>query len=307
MNYDKNVIDVGENNGFARYANLPPGDYTFQMSATNADGILNNKTKEIDIKILPPFWRTWWFRLLVLLSAFGSSYLLIRSKYKRRLEKQNQLLREQALIIENQQAIEHERTRIASEMHDDLGAGLTTIRYLSDKALIQAKDETEKVQIAKISDHSNALVRNMSEIIWALNSRFDTTENLVGYLRRYVVEYLEEHNMLYKFIVEHGDQEIPISGEKRRNIFLVLKKVLHNSIKYAEADSIEINVAIGKELTITIFERGSKGFDPKAAIDKGNGIYNIQKRMHVIKGSIAYHKEVGGMLISMTCPLTQSS
>src|SRR5690242_12134230 len=85
-----------------------------------------------------------------------------KRKYRSELEFKNALLREQSLIIEKQEAIEHERTRIASEMHDDLGSGLTTIRYLSDRALKHAKDSEEADQIKRISEHSNSLVRNMS-------------------------------------------------------------------------------------------------------------------------------------------------
>src|SRR6187549_1419839 len=112
-----------------------------------------------------------------------------KKKFQNETDKKDALLREQALLIESQQAIELERTRIASEMHDDLGSGLTTIRYLSDKALTQAKDAEEAIQIKKIADHSNDLVRNMSEIIWAMNARFDNADSLTSYLRRYASEY----------------------------------------------------------------------------------------------------------------------
>src|SRR5687768_6170787 len=133
-----------------------------------------------------------------------------KKKNQNEIDKRDALLREQSLIIEKQQAVENERTRIASEMHDDLGSGLTTIRYLSDKALIQAKDSEEATQIKKIADHSNTLVRNMSEIIWAMNSRFDNTENLIGYLRRYASEYLDERQMPFTFEAVGSNELISI-------------------------------------------------------------------------------------------------
>ncbi len=229
-----------------------------------------------------------------------------KRKHSSEVQIKDALLREQALIIRNQEAIEHERTRIASEMHDDLGAGLTTIRYLSEKALTQLKDDKGKEQIGRIADYSNALVLNMSEIIWALNSRYDTTENLIGYLRRYIVEYLEENNMAYTIAIDNVEHELPISGERRRNIFLSLKEILHNTVKYSNAKSVDIRMMIDSSITIQILELNGKGFDPQLAIDKGNGIYNIQKRMNNIGGDISFEKRDDGMFIIISCPFNQS-
>jgi len=303
LNYDKVFLKSRENEGFTRYANLPPGQYKFQAIAINSDGIRSNLSKVIEIKILPPFWKTWWFMNSVLLSVFGFGFYVIKSYYKNKIENQKRLLREQALIIEKQEAVEKERTRIASEMHDDLGAGLTTIRYLSDKAFAKAVDEDEKNQIGKIAEHSNTLVRNMSEIIWALNSRFDTSSNLVGYLRRYASEYLEDRNLDHSFTLKSVEEEISISGEKRRNIFLVMKEILHNTIKYSYAEKVDIHLEINEKFVMTIFEKGGCGFDATTAVDKGNGIYNIQKRMQVIGGDIFYNKTEEGMNIIILCPI----
>lgn len=227
-----------------------------------------------------------------------------RKKYQNEVDRKDALLREQALLIEKQQAIELERTRIASEMHDDLGSGLTTIRYLSDKALTQAKDAEEALQIKKIADHSNALVRNMSEIIWAMNSRFDTAENLVGYLRRYASEYLDEHGISLKFnVAEDHLEAINVGGEKRRNIFLVFKELLHNTIKYSGARQVVIDISTHPEISIRISEIGGKGFDPTQADGHGNGLYNCTKRMTSIDGQLTFEKTNDGMQIIITAPI----
>lgn len=301
---DGDYIEAKTAQGFARYANLRPGSYTFSVLGANSDGIWFNTPHQIFINIRPPFWLTWWFFTLSTIALISIIYLAIRSYYRRKLEKKNQLLREQVLIIEKQQAVEHERTRIASEMHDDLGSGLTTIRYLSDKALTQAKDAEEAIQIKKIADHSNALVRNMSEIIWAMNSRFDTAENLVGYLRRYASEYLEEHSISLKFKVDEDHlHDVNVGGEKRRNIFLVFKEVLHNTVKYSGAKEVHIDVGTHPDINIRILEIGGKGFDPTQATDKGNGLYNCNKRMSYIHGQISFEKTNDAMQILITAPL----
>ncbi len=239
-----------------------------------------------------------------LLLWFFNSYQ--RKKYQNEVHIKDSLLREQFLIIERQQAIENERTRIASEMHDDLGSGLTTIRYLSDKALTQAKDAEEALQIKKIADHSNALVRNMSEIIWAMNSRFDTAENLVGYLRRYASEFLDEHGITLKFNVENDHlDEINVGGEKRRNIFLVFKEVLHNTVKYSESRQVNIDISTQPKIKIRVSEIGGKGFDPVLSTDKGNGLYNCSKRMNSIQGQLTFERTNESMQILITAPINQ--
>ncbi len=289
--------------GFARYANLRYGHYTLLILGANSDGHWNRSPRVIEIIINPPFYLSWWFILFCVILVIGIIYGSIRLYYQRKLERKNQIVREQALIIEKQKAVEHERNRIASEMHDDLGSGLTTIRYLSDRALKQTKSVEEASQIKRISEHSNMLVRNMSEIIWAMNSRFDTAENLVGYLRRYASEYLEEHHLPLRFVsmADHLDK-VTMGGEKRRNVFLVFKEMLHNAVKYSEATSLEIEISTTQQLRIHIAEIGGKGFDPLLASAQGNGLFNCRKRMDIVGGELTFEKTAEAMHIYIVVP-----
>ncbi len=300
---DPEYLDSRSADGFARYANLRPGSYTFSVLSRNSDGFLSAEPREISIKVLKPYWMTWWFIILTAGTGIFGIYYFIRSYYNRKLERNNQLLREQSLIIEKQQAVENERTRIAAEMHDDLGSGLTTIRYLSDKAMKEIEEKQEIKQIKKIAEQSNMLIRKMSEIIWAMNSRYDNTENLIGYLRRYASEYLEEHQIPVQFILDEDGKPLNIGGEKRRNIFMVFKEALHNTVKYANAQSVTIRVHVDKQFNIHISENGGIGFDPISSKDKGNGLYNTDNRILAIKGRIRYEKLENSMDIHITVPL----
>ena len=227
-----------------------------------------------------------------------------KKKFQYINEKKDALLREQALKLQNQAAIEHERNRIASEMHDELGSGLTIIKYLSDGIAAKSSDITIKEDVNKIANYSSGLVQNMSEIIWAMNSRFDNLEGLIGYLRRYVVEYLEDNNMEFSYKVHDLEPSIEISGEKRRNVYLVVKELLHNSIKYAKASSISIQISALKELKISIIEHNAVGFDPLQKINEGNGIYNINKRLDQVGGVIQYERVNTDMEIKISVPIT---
>jgi signal transduction histidine kinase len=195
------------------------------------------------------------------------------------LDDANQIITMQKEVMEKQTALENERSRVASDMHDDLGSGLTKIKYLSDIPL-----QSEKVyeNLPKIKSIASDLVENMSEIIWALKEENDTLENLLTYIKKYAAEYLEDNQIDVKV---HIPEEMPlfiVKGDIRRNIFLSVKEVLHNVVKHAEAHQVEIKISTENTLEIIIQDDG-KGFDLEKAT-KGNGLKNLQKRWDKLGG-----------------------
>ncbi len=288
----KEIADVN-------YIKLKPGHYTFHVKAISSNGTCESRAYQLPIEILTPFWMKAWFRFLVLFTLMLIGLLIFRAYYVRQLEKKDLILREQKLIIDKQNAIEMERSRIASEMHDDLGSGLTTIRYLSDRALRQAGSEAERQQIKRISDQSHALLRNMSEIIWALNIRNDSLANLLAYLRRYALEFLEEKQISISWEQDAIVKDSRISGEHRRDILLVIKELLNNIVKHSGASNVDISIQFeGSIASIRIHDNGI-GFDPESNQEKGNGIYNMQKRMSKINGKIHFIKVNKGSTVEL--------
>ncbi len=238
------------------------------------------------------------FVMPLILSAILIWFFLAYQKKKHQAENaaKDAQLREQALIIEKQNALENERNRISAEMHDDLGSGLTRIRYLSDKALVHASD-AEKEEITKISAYANDLVRNMGEIIWAMNSRFDNAESLAAYIRRYASEYLETYQIPFVFKDHTTHPTLPLSGEKRRVLFLVIKELLHNAIKYANCKAIRIEIYSQPQTKIVFTEVDAKGFDPLQIKTQGNGLFNMNKRITGIHGTLT-HERLGHDMVS---------
>lgn len=285
------------------YVKLKPGKYQFYYKAEWSGSPCESTLHSFPIEILAPFWMKPWFRLSIMLVVLLLAFVGFNMHYQRQLEKKDLQLREQRLLIEKQHAIEQERSRIASEMHDDLGSGLTTIRYLSDRALRQATTAEEKSQIRKISEQSNGLLRNMSEIIWALNLKNDTLSNLMAYLRRYAHEYLEEHGIPLHWEMDALTEEHGVSGEKRRNILLSFKEVLHNLVKHAQADQVSIQCKhMPQWVSIAVADNG-KGFDLSSANDKGNGLYNLRKRMKSLNGEVDIQSGEMGTKITLRFPV----
>lgn len=230
---------------------------------------------------------------------FVITYQKKKNEYE--ISKRDQKLREQELIIQRQQALTAERTRIASEMHDDLGGGLTTIKFLSQKALRKIEDPAQKTQIQKIVTNAQTLVGNMSEIIWAMNAGFDTVDNLVAYCRRYAREYLDDHDLQLTFKAEGNMESHSISGEERRNIFLVVKEALHNTVKHAEASKVTITFNVKEDqLDLTIADNG-KGLE-NIESQFGNGLDNMTKRIELINGNLEYTGK-NGLIIGIKVPL----
>lgn len=242
--------------------------------------------------------------IMPLLLSIGLVYFFVNYIKRRQqylLELKDAELREQALIIEKQSALQKERTRIAAEMHDDLGGGLTTIQFLSQKLRRQLNSEEDKKDMAKITEHTQALVSSMSEIIWAMNSGFDTLDNLIAYCRRYAKEFLTDNGFTLDFRRGNEKGDLEITGEKRRNIFLVVKEGLHNSVKHSGGNHINLGFEIENgHLNICMSDNGKGLPDDLPVIS--NGLSNMKKRIAVIGGEIKFNEIDPGLEIEIHVP-----
>jgi signal transduction histidine kinase len=222
--------------------------------------------------------------VIILLLVSVSSYWFYRQKQKLNLQTILALQKEQEVVrlkalLEGQDA---ERQRISKEMHDDVGSGLTSILYMSENLI--SRQPAESAAIApKISRMANSLVEKMNEIIWSLNKEFDTTEDLVVYIRHSISELLEDRDMDYAFNVPDQIPQRSLTGEQRRNIYLVVKESVHNAIKHSCASLITIDFDFTTDFTITIHDNG-KGIDPASMRQFGNGLKNMRQRMDTIGG-----------------------
>ncbi len=226
-----------------------------------------------------------------------------QNKHLSELEKKDALLREQKLLIEKHLAVENERSRIASEMHDDLGSGLTTIKYLSDRAIQNAKSDTDKQQIEKIATQSNELIRSMSEIIWSMNTRFDNVEMFCFYLRRYASEYFDDYQIQLHWNQNLDNPRLEISGERRRALLLIVKECLHNVIKHAQATIVNISIHTdANHCSLEISDNGI-GFELDKIREHGNGLHNMQKKLSELNGNVKIQSGPSGSTFYIMIPL----
>lgn len=278
----------------ARYTNLHPGSYVFKLRGSNNDDIWSTVPTTLEIVIKIPFWQSLWFRFLLLLLLLGIAYYFstLYLDYKIRHEK---------LKLEKEQAVDQERARISSDMHDDLGSGLSTIRLLSEVAKRKIQDPAQTREVERISETAGEMVDKMSEIIWAMSSSNDSLANLIAYMRSFAAEFLEHAHITHQFYIPEVIPNIKLSGGTRRNIYLAVKESLHNVVKHAKATEVIVEVKVHKNMTIMIKDNG-KGFDQEKVRLFGNGLKNIQKRMMSVGGNADISSN-NGTIVFLDIPL----
>ncbi|MBA4155288.1 ATP-binding protein, partial [Flavobacterium sp.] len=216
------------------------------------------------------------------------------------LDDANQIISMQNVILEKQSDLENERTRIAADMHDDLGSGLTKITYLSQMALHEV-NAFEKIN--KINKTSVDLIENLSDIIWAMKQENDALEDLLSHIKIYAVDYFELNNINLKFNNAIDFQQVAVNGDIRRNIYLSVKEIFHNIVKHSKADTVVISIRLTQDLSIIISDNGV-GVDVinlEKAIN-GNGFKNIKARINKVGGSLKF-ENLNGTTVTILIPL----
>jgi signal transduction histidine kinase len=266
-------------------ANLQPGNYTMKVTIHYPGRFYPDQELSYFFIVNKPFWKQWWFVSLAVLACALTGFYLVRSYYHRQLEQHR-------ITSEKQQAVEKERTRIATDMHDDFGAAISRIKFISEKMqLTQKANEGLVADLSKISVYSDEMAEKMNEIVWALNQRYDSCEDLVSFCRSYTSEYLQDKNI--KLYFDSGSvPDKKIQGELRRNIFLVLKEALRNIVKHAGATEVRVSFIFNNDIQLTIADNG-KGFRPENIRRFANGLANMKKRIADINGSIYINGENG--------------
>jgi ligand-binding sensor domain-containing protein/two-component sensor histidine kinase len=264
--YDKDWIYTDANKRFASYTNLDAGEYTFKVKASNNDNVWNEEGTAIQLVITPPWWRTLWFRLLCLFVVVIALY----SIYYIRTQKLKEI-----------RAI---RNRIASDLHDDLGATLSSISIMSELVNQQVKDRSPEssLLLEKIGSSSRNMIESVNDMVWAINPRNDNFENIIKRMRSFASEILGAKDIAFHFDFDRNLLQSKLKMDMRRNFYLIFKEAVNNIAKYSCANNVFV-MLWNKEnnLKITIRDDGN-GFDANSALE-GNGLTNMQHRAALMK------------------------
>ena len=217
------------------------------------------KESSLSFQIYPPFYQTVWFYMLISIGIMS----LLFTFYRYRM---NHLLK-----------MERMRTRIASDLHDDIGSTLSSISLISEMAN-RTKEESELAKaMSKIGVDSRDVLNSMDDIIWSVNPQNDTLSNLVARLREYAIQLCETKNITFTMKVDDAIYALKLEMNERRDVFLIVKEAVNNAVKHSGCTLLSVVFAlIQKQLEIKINDNGC-GFDPSKRGSR-NGVTNMERR-----------------------------
>ncbi len=286
----------------AHYSKLPMGHYLFQVRACNEDGVWNTTGASLAVKVLPAFWQTWWFRTVAALAFLG---LLTGFVYY----VSTQRLHRQLAVLRQQEALERERSRIARDLHDQLGANLTQVALLGELAEADRHQPDEvETHARQISETARDTTHALDEIVWTVNPANDTLDGLVNYICKYAQEYLAIAGLRYRLEVPPQLPAVPISPELRHNTFLAAKEAVNNIVKHAHASSAWLRLRVEADRFALEIADDGDGL-PEGAAEKGrNGLRNMRRRMEDAGGSFFLGaSQEGGTLVRLSAPIHAST
>ena len=203
-------------------------------------------------------------------------------------------LRAKLRMLEQQAALDKERTRIARDLHDDLGGSLTQVSLLLDKTQrnLNAPGKAGNA-VQQCSVMVRQVVESVDEIIWAINPRNDTARYLVDYISQFAVEFLHAANIPCRVDLPDRIQERPVSPEVRHNLFLVVKETLTNVARHARAGQVVLRVAATEDRIEIIVQDDGRGFDHAPDNSSADGLRNMRQRMEEIGGRFQVESKPG--------------
>ena len=265
--FDKDWVNSG-NIHVATYTNLDPGTYTFRVKGSNKDEVWNEEGTSIQLIIIPPWYKTWWFRSLLVLIFASTIYFV----YRYRL---NQTLKLHAI-----------RNSIAKDLHDEIGSNLSNISIFSEVAQQRKGTANETAPLLqKISEYSHVSMTAMSDIVWMINARNDAFENIISRMRSLAAEVFEAKNYALHLHFDEQLNQLSLNMEQRKNFYLIYKEAINNIAKYAHCKNVWITLKKENTSIILIVKDDGIGFDRNGQ-NHGNGLYNMQKRAEVLKGKL---------------------
>ena len=299
--YDTDWVEDGTERR-AQYRDLPPGDYRFQVTACNHDGIWNEQGVSFAFRTAPFLWQTRWFPVAAVTLALGLIALSLRWVALRRLHRRVELLKQQ-------HAVEQERVRIAQDLHDELGAALTRIGLLTDLARKPGtKPEAVAADLNAISTTARDSVQALDAIVWAVRPGNDSLDSFADYVGRFAEELLRPAGLRCRFDLPMELSDRRLGTEARHSLFLVVKEALNNVVRHAQASEVWLRLAGDARRLVISIEDNGRGLSPAPAGSGHDGLANIRERVERLGGRLEVESPPGGgTQLKLEVPWSSSS
>ncbi|AFK02137.1 putative signal transduction histidine kinase [Emticicia oligotrophica DSM 17448] len=273
------------NNQTITFSNLKQGEYQLEVQYAEITGNWNTKSLIINFTILPAWYETWWFRIALALLGLGVGYGI----YWYRINEFKKL-----------QAI---RNRISSDLHDEIGASLSSISILGGLVKQKLDEKHPGYSFAQmIHDEAKQAGTAIDYIIWNINPQFDSLESLFTRINSEASEIIEAKGIIYEFeATDLGSKNISI--DKKRNIYLICKELINNALKHSQCNKISLKCEVKNKNLYLSFSDNGIGFDSSISSNR-NGVKNIKARLQELQGSYQIISEEGqGTTYLMNIPI----
>jgi signal transduction histidine kinase/outer membrane protein assembly factor BamB len=271
-----------------RYAGLAPGAYTLHVRAVTPDGLASAEPAEVELRVLPPIWMRWWFLALCAAAIAAAALAWHRARIRR--------------IV----AMERIRRQIATDLHDDIGSGLSQIAILSEVAKRDAATEPALVgRLDELAELARAMREGMSDIVWAIDPRKDRLVDLVRRMQQVAFGLLATNGRVVEFNAPSEDamRRLALPPDRKRHLFLAFKETVANVARHSGAARARIDVAIGERAITLVIEDDGAGFDPDAA-HEGHGLASLRSRASALGARLAIDSSPGrGTRVELVVPL----
>lgn len=265
------------------YARLAPGSYTFSVRAVDGGGVTSASAASLTFHVAAPFWRQWWFVTLVAMGIAAVAAAFHRQRAARLVE------------------LERVRMRIATDLHDEVGAGLSEIALMGE--VWARHEETGDGVPGRIASTSRRLVDSMSDIVWAINPEKDRVFSLSQRMRRYATTVLRSAGVALSFQSIDEPQDRALDGDARRELLLAFQEIVTNAIKHARCSRLDVRLEVrGSDLVVEVEDDG-RGFDP-AEPSEGTGRASLSRRAERLGGACRIRSRPGaGTRVTLQVPL----
>jgi len=269
------------------YGALPPGEYRFAVRAVNSDGEASAAPATVDFLVAPPLWRRAWFQGMLTALAIAVAVSLHRVRVARLL------------------AIERVRTRIATDLHDDIGPSLSQIAILSEVAHQRTAGGIAAEPIERIGALSRELLDSIADIVWAIQPHKDHLSDLKQRMRRFAADVLSARNIEMHFAVTGSGRDFELNTELRRQVYLIFKESINNIARHSRATEARITLrVVDRQLALEVSDNGC-GIDGRNSHD-GNGLNSMKLRAARLGGSLEVRSDAGQgttVLLRTTLPV----
>lgn len=256
----------------ATYPRLPPGRYTFEFNACNNDGVWCATPCQVAFEVVPAFWETLWFRAsaLVVFTVLVAGVVRYAAAVK---------LRRKLQRLEQKHLLERERTRISRDLHDELGARLTQMAFMTDLAAEESDAPAAmRTQLHEVSHQARNAVQSLDETVWMVNPQKDTLPHLIAYLATYSEQFFKSTNIACRQEICRQPPDASLPGKFRRDIFLLVKEALNNVLKHSEAAEVWLRIRVRGPVLRVVIQDDGRGFSMSESNPQRNGLENMRRR-----------------------------